>query len=340
MGSVCTYTFLETRPHSKMLYFKKGVLLRMKKNLTKLLALMMALALVFSLAACGGNTGDESSTDPSNNPAANESVDNDDTVPPAENTDPNATNEDPSATDENPSVTDESQKPDDTKPGDTQKPGDTKKPDDNKPDANGIAVPKNANEAMALYNSALAKTSVTGKMTSVTLDSATATIVGDLKKLDPKVDTVFKDYTKKNFNNKLFNLSGASLKGTPKEQGGKIVMTFTLKDVSEHNPAYGKNGFMYFVTRDNAVGTVDAIVKAIGGAAESLNIQLDKNSANIVLNNGTLEVQIDKNTGKLTSATYSFKETVTAKAKAKVGPLPASLNATIIGSGTCTYTGK
>ena len=41
----------------------------MKKNLTKLLALMMALALVFSLAACGDKTGDESSTDPSNNPA-------------------------------------------------------------------------------------------------------------------------------------------------------------------------------------------------------------------------------------------------------------------------------
>ena len=52
------------------------------------------------MPACGGDNGDENSTDPSNNPAANESVNNDDTVPPAENTDPSATNEDPSATDE------------------------------------------------------------------------------------------------------------------------------------------------------------------------------------------------------------------------------------------------
>ena len=42
---------------------------------------------------------ERNSTDP-HNPAANESVDNDDTVPPADDTDPSATNEDPSATDE------------------------------------------------------------------------------------------------------------------------------------------------------------------------------------------------------------------------------------------------
>lgn len=57
----------------------------MKKNLTKLLALMMALALVFSLAACGGDgTGEDVSNDP-----ANVSENQDETLDPA-NPDVNA----------------------------------------------------------------------------------------------------------------------------------------------------------------------------------------------------------------------------------------------------------
>lgn len=60
----------------------------MKKNLTKLLALMMALALVFSLAACGGDgTGEDVSNDP-----ANVSENQDETLDPA-NPDVNAPSE-------------------------------------------------------------------------------------------------------------------------------------------------------------------------------------------------------------------------------------------------------
>ena len=55
----------------------------MKKNLTKLLALMMALALVFSLAACGDKT-EEQSTNPSENPAVAESGNDDVTLDPAD----------------------------------------------------------------------------------------------------------------------------------------------------------------------------------------------------------------------------------------------------------------
>ncbi len=55
----------------------------MKKNLTKLLALMMALALVFSLAACGDKT-EEQSTNPSDNPAVAESGNDDMTLDPAD----------------------------------------------------------------------------------------------------------------------------------------------------------------------------------------------------------------------------------------------------------------
>ena len=55
----------------------------MKKNLTKLLALMMALALVFSLAACG-DKAEEQSTNPSENPAVAESGNDDVTLDPAD----------------------------------------------------------------------------------------------------------------------------------------------------------------------------------------------------------------------------------------------------------------
>lgn len=65
----------------------------MKKNLTKLLALMMALALVFSLAACGGDPAEEESTGPSN--AVVGESDTDAVVPDESNTDPS--NTDPSA---------------------------------------------------------------------------------------------------------------------------------------------------------------------------------------------------------------------------------------------------
>lgn len=300
----------------------------MKKNLTKLLALMMALALVFSLAACGGDPAEEESTGPSN--AVVGESDTDAVVPDESNTDPS--NTDPSA--EGSSET--------AAPGesDTQAANEpsTKAPAGNNDTPTGVAVPKNANEAMALYNAALAKTSISGKMSSVSLNTAKAGSF-DLKELDAKVEKVFKEYTLSKFNNKLFNLSGATLKGAAQAKNGQIVMTFNLKSVSEHNPALGKNGFMYFVTRDQAVTTVDNIVKAIGSAAEALEIKLDKNSVNIALS-GTLEVRINQTTGKLTSATYNFTETVTADATAKLAIIPVTLAANIVGAGTCTYTGK
>lgn len=300
----------------------------MKKNLTKLLALMMALALVFSLAACGGDPAEEESTGPSN--AVVGESDTDAVVPDESNTDPSNTDPSAEGSSETAPVSEQgSQAADEPS---------TKAPGGNDDTPTGVAVPKNANEAMALYNAALAKTSISGKMSSVSLNTAKAGSF-DLKSLDAKVEKVFKEYTLSKFNNKLFNLSGATLKGAAKAQNGQIVMTFNLKSVSEHNPALGKNGFMYFVTRDQAVTTVDNIVTAIGSAAEALEIKLDKNSVNIALS-GTLEVRINQTTGKLTSATYNFTETVTADATAKLAIIPVTLAANIVGAGTCTYTGK
>lgn len=78
----------------------KGVIYQMKKNLTKLLALMMALALVFSLAACGGDDAGDTTT-----PPANVDANGDETLDPANPANP-ADPSDTTPTDE--SNTDES----------------------------------------------------------------------------------------------------------------------------------------------------------------------------------------------------------------------------------------
>lgn len=205
----------------------------------------------------------------------------------------------------------------------------------------GMAAPKNAAEAMKMYNDALAKTSISGKVSKVDLVTATAggdNVNYDLKTVHESVVPTFQSETKNKFNNKLFPISGATLNGTPSKSGNIITIKFNLAPFTDANATYGKNGFAYFVTANDAASTVGAIIKKIGGPAESLQIKIKSiDSINLT---GTMTVKIDANTGKLVSATYSFKETVKGKAQAKIGPFPIPLGVNIVGSGTCEYTGK
>lgn len=307
----------------------------MKSKLMKILSLAMALTLVASLAACGGSGEEETTTGAADitaedvvtpeNPDAE--VPSDET--PVEETTIIVTNEDGKTE----VVTkapgkDPTKAPD--KPGTPDKPNDPQKPADN-----GMAAPKNAAEAMKMYNDAIAKTSISGKMTKVNLNKAEASLVGDLKALHPDVEPTFKSETIKKFNNKLFPINNATLKSASKS-GNVITINFALAPVApKTNPAYGENGFAYFVTADEAKDTVTKIIAKIGKVAEDLKIKI-KSIDSIGLT-GTMQVKIDANTGKLISAEYSFTETVKGKASAVLFP---NLTVDIIGSGTCTYTGK
>lgn len=308
----------------------------MKSKLMKVLSLAMALTLVASLAACGGN-GDDETTAPADTTAAEDVVTPDETTPDGETVaDPSAV-EDTTVivTGDNGETVVVTRAPTNEKTtaktpagGNNDKPADT-----------GMAAPKNAAEAMKMFNDALGKTSVSGKMTKVNLDKAQATAIGqdiDLKTVDPNVDPTFKSETTKKFNNKLYPVNGASLAGTPSKNGNVITFKFNLAPVNSATATYGQNGFAYFVTANDAKATVGTIINKIGGPATALKIKIKSiDSINLT---GSMEVKIDANTGKLISATYSFKEVVKGKASAIIAP--GGLNVDIIGSGTCTYTGK
>ena len=307
----------------------------MKKNLTKLLALMMALALVFSLAACGGDNGDENSTDPSNNPAANESVDNDDTVPPAENTDPSATNEDPSA-----------EESDTQTPGETEKPGETQKPGEpQKPDApTAQKAPQGVNEIVKAYNAGI----VTMKSASMkrTLDAGRVykkdeiPVVGKID-LNLGNEQGVKDAFSNNntatqiSDKKLYKLKEADVSSaTCQESGNNYVFTINLKSkkLDVNSAKHGDGGYSYFIDKAEAGTVVGSMLKAF-----NLPGSATINGGSVTLSKGVIKATVNKSTGKILKVDYSFTESVVADATYKILISVAIDEATIAGHGTVNY---
>lgn len=302
----------------------------MKKNLTKLLALMMALALVFSLAACGGDNGDENSTDPSNNPAANESVDNDDTVPPAENTDPNATNEDPSA-----------EESDTQTPGGTEKPGETQKPGESqKPDAPAAKAPQGVNEIVKAYNAGI----VTMKSASMkrTLDSGRVYREKPIMGIEINLDLGKEQGVKDAFSNKgqatsisdkkLYSLNASDVSSaTCKESGNNYIFTISLKSakLDINSAKHGNGGYSYFIDKEEAGTVVASMLKAFS-LPGSAKIQ----GGTVTLSKGSIVATVNKSTGKISKVAYSFTESVNANATYFGIGID---EATIVGHGTVNY---
>lgn len=308
----------------------------MKKNLTKLLALMMALALVFSLAACGDKTGDESSTDPSNTPAANDSLNNEDTVPPAENSDPSATNADPS-------VTDDSQKPGDTKPGDT-KPNDndnTQKPGDTKPETPVAKAPEGVNEIVKAYNAGI----VAMKSASMkrTLDAGRVyrekeiPIVGKID-LNLGNEQGVKDAFSNNgkatqiSDKKLYNVNASDVSSaTCKESGNNYVFTINLKTkkLDVNSAKHGDGGYSYFIDKAEATTVVASMLKAF-----SLPGSATIKGGSVTLSKGVIVATVSKSTGKISKVNFAFAESVVANASYFGVGID---EATITGHGTVDY---
>lgn len=296
----------------------------MKKNLTKLLALMMALALVFSLAACGDKT-EEQSTNPSDNQAA-ASVNGDETVVPVDNSDPSAMNEDPSASDE------ETQTPGDTQtPGETQKPGDTQKPG-NTPGATSASssdekLPTDKAALMNLFNNA----KFSKALMSRTLSKGQVTALR-IVKIDLSGEQAVKDAFKKSNapikvgSTKLSSVASASSSGTMKSG----TITFNLANVSNETAtkiSHGKNGYLYFIDFNEA----QTVANDILGALNLGSCTVDGDKSTISLSNGKIVATVKD--GKVVKATLTFSESVVASAKYK--GLPAT--ATISGNGTVVY---
>ena len=286
----------------------------MRKNLAKIIALLMALVLVFSFAACGGD--EEPTETNSENAAITEDVaSSDDTAD-------TAASEDASAEDSQ--ASDDSQAADSNDAG-TQG-GSTSTSD-------GVAVPATKEDAVKLYNDALKKVSSTSAKIDRKL-TKTDSSVGDLNNLGP-VSEKFAAGSG-SISSKLSSLSASDVQSYSKsESGNNIVMTFTLKTVNGGAElTHGKGGYMYFLTMDE----INTVVKDIGNSIqEGFKIEIRKNKSSISLQGGKLVVTVDKTTGKMSSAVLDFTEVIDGNCKA-LGFM--TVDADLIGVGKVTYTLK
>ena len=276
----------------------------MKKNLTKLLALMMALALVFSLAACGGNDDPDPSNDPSNNPAG-ESVDSSETVAPGD-TDPSATSpSDESNTGEsgetpsNNATTPDSEP--DTKQGD--KTSDPTKPNTDK----GLNSSDKA-EIIKFYKAAADKSKKNKKAQKLTLASLdggsgfVGTLISSfegiaksaLAKNSTQSEGVPGGYSKL-VPSDLVSASAKSdgkyttIKMTPKEQ------TDQPKSTWDKGPVGHTIGVLGDI--DNALKEIPAVTIEYEGSGRTLTL---------TYKNPFVNVKIDNNTGKIVSGSWGY----------------------------------
>lgn len=268
----------------------------------KLLALLMALALVFSLAACGPNN-EEPTEDNSGNNASDSST--------------------PSESDSTPSESDSAS----DSASDSGE--DSKAPSNEGP--NELALPKDAAAGVKLYNDAVAK--IASQSTNVKRElTKTDSSVGDLN--------TFGDVSGKfaagsgPVNVKLANLNAADVKSfSSSENGDNYVLTFNLKTkTGGAELKHGNGGYMYFLTMDEVGAVVTDIGKAIGGDGFKIEINAKKSSLTL---DGNLVVTINKTTGKISTAVLSLTEAINGSCKA-LGAIP--VKADLIGKATVTFT--
>lgn len=298
----------------------------MRKNLAKIIALLMALVLVFSFAACGGDE------DPTETNTENGAVTEDAAAPGG---DIDATGD-----------TDASGDASDTlASGETAAEGESKNEADNNGGSTStggaIAQPTTTAEGVKVFNDALAKVSSTTTYVDRKLTKQNLTIVGDLNSLGPVSDTFEKGSG--NVNVKLSSLSASSVSSfscTP--SGNNYIMTFKLNTLNggkggSQNLKHGQGGYMYFLTMDEVSSVVNQIGKQIGG--DSFEVNIKKADSEISLQGGQLVVTVDKTTGKMSKAVLDFTEVITGKCQTSLlGPI--TVTADLVGVGKVTFTLK
>lgn len=269
----------------------------------KLLALLMAMVLVFSLAACGGNA--EPTDAPTDEPSASESAS--ETAAPSESAAPSENG--------------------------TEASGETESNSNGAP----VAVPQNQADAVKFYNDALAKVSSQSASVKRQIEKAKV-LTFDLDSFGP-VSQTFAEGSGP-VQAKLAALNAGDVASyTSKDNGNSFTMEFKLKNTSgDMNSKHGKGGYMYFLTIDEVAGVVKEIGDMLSGG--NLTIEVYKNKSTFELQNGVLSVTVAKDTGKITGATLSFKEVIVGKCKAPLGgggKFAIDATANITGGGTVTF---
>lgn len=265
----------------------------MKKNLTKLLALMMALALVFSLAACGDN-GDAENTTGAANVAASDNQDvtldaaDPDATAPSDEVTEDASNETPS---ENVTTPDGQV---DTKTDTSTKATST--------DKGLTSTDKTA--VIKFYQAAADKMTETNKRQTLSLvgelsgEGAIANLVSRFSSNINNALSKNSDVTKK-VPGAYSKLVASDLSSASAKSDGKYT-TITMKakeqtDTAKSSWDKGPVGHLIGV-----LGDVDTAIKELG-------VPIKYETANIKLTykNASVTAKIDNNTGKIVNATWN-----------------------------------
>lgn len=295
--------------------------LHMKKRFTKIIALLASLILIFSLAACGEK--DEPTNTNTENTNVTENNEND------LQTDSTSDSDEPSeSTVQDTSVTDESE----NEESDSV----------NQPQENGtsVAQPTDTASGVRLYNDAVAKikntnASITRKIGYARAEKGPLKV--DLLSFSDDIEKIFQEGDGP-ISSKLSTLNAKDVKGfSSKKTANGYELKFELKEVTcDQYSKVGINGYMHFITMQEVEVIVKQMCDKLTGGNVEVTVYRDKSS--LILKDGVFTVNIDKNTGKITSATLAFTEVINGKVKAPiVGTLAIDADAFVEGYCTVNY---
>lgn len=294
----------------------------MKNLFAKTTALLITIVIIISLAACGDNSELDGITTGNEQTDAISEFYSDITE-----TESNTATADNSTETESTSKNDTS-----TQAPETQETSNTNE--------NSVTLPKDVAAAVKLYNDAVAKIKNTNASIVRKINSAKANagiIKIDLLSFD-NVETIF---AKGNgpINNRLSSLSSKYVTDfSSKVLGNSYELKFKLKEATcDQNTKVGAFGYMHFITMDE----VEVLVKQMCGelTGSSDGVKVYKDQTKLILRDGVLTVNINKDTGKITSAALSYIEVINGKIKAPiVGSLAIDAAADVEGSCSVNYT--
>ena len=201
-------------------------------------------------------------------------------------------------------------------------------------------MPTDAASGVKLYNSAVAK--IKGTNASITRKIGYARAEKGILKIDllsfsDDIEKIFQEGDGP-IDGRLSALSAKDVKGfSSKDTENGCELKFTLKEVTcDQYSKTGVGGYMHFITMQEVEIIVKQMCDQLTGGSVEVKVYKDKSS--LILKDGVFTVNIDKNTGKITSASLTFTETINGRINAPiVSTLAIDADAYVEGYCTVNY---
>lgn len=295
----------------------------MKTIFVKIIALVTAFILVFSFAACEGKEKNEPAPSNTENSAITENTDDDSQTAASSDSEDTSDSSAPEASSPDESGTEQTES-------------------ENQPqsDNGSIAQPTDTASGVKLYNNALAKIKSTNASITRKIGYARAEkglLKVDLLSFSDDIEKIFQEGDGP-ITSKLSALSANDVKAfSSKNTGTGYELKFTLKEATcDQYSKVGIGGYMHFITMQEVEVIVKQMCDQLTGGNVEVKVYKDKSS--LILKDGVFTVNIDKNTGKITSAVLTFTENINGKINAPiVGTLAIDADAYVEGFCTVNY---